>query len=614
MPLAGSASTPSQAARRFYVRRKLEGLSYVEFGPDNGAILIDIGEGGIGFQSVLPVTLSDTLLFKFKFPGESNFVEGFGEVVWMNDSGKGGGLRFTEVADADRAKIREWAGEPGAPATGNSQTGNNAGAPTAKIKNTAGESVNPESTATKATDQFELAAKASEEFSTGENAQPPSPSMNAETDAVEVVEAVAADPAVAADIKNSEPPSIPEFTIEAMPAETPTVRADSIASAATAAAKTLEQNPEVAQPATRPRVKNHTADAPFSVQASGAGAEVAAADARISTRNQTRHIPGPAAANPDTKLIDSAPTTGDREAPFIPTVRPGRNTNAWQGMSGTAAEELQGSATLAAQALRIGIGVAAGAAVALLLFLIIPSLRTRVEATAARPAAFNTIGAPAFEVEVADIDNRRWVLRSGGEAGSPFGTSSKREAESSSSAKSDRSESGKASRAEEAADSTTTSAKPKSAKPGELVLSRPRVAQRPTASAQTLAPSIFDGITPPIGSLSDRLATGGPEAPGIVQTETPQPRTVALQSAVLVQRVSPVYPPAAMESRVQGDVQVNATISKDGVPKDLKVISGDLRLVPAALTAIRQWRYRPATLSGSPIDTQMVITVSFQLK
>ena len=156
---------------------------------------------------------------------------------------------------------------------------------------------------------------------------------------------------------------------------------------------------------------------------------------------------------------------------------------------------------------------------------------------------------------------------------------------------------------------------PKVAKPGELALSRPRATQTGAPSAQLTAPSTFDGITPPIESVSDHLAPGGPEAPGIVPPESqPAVRKSTLQAAVLVQRVPPVYPVNALKSQVQGQVLVNATIGKDGIPKDLKVIKGDQRLVTAALTAIRQWRYRPATLASQPIETQAVVTVTFAVK
>jgi TonB family protein len=83
---------------------------------------------------------------------------------------------------------------------------------------------------------------------------------------------------------------------------------------------------------------------------------------------------------------------------------------------------------------------------------------------------------------------------------------------------------------------------------------------------------------------------------------------------VLLQRVAPIYPSNALESRLQGQVLVNATIGRDGIPKDLKIIKGDERLVAAAVAAIRQWRYRPAMLGGQPIETQTVVTISFEIK
>jgi outer membrane biosynthesis protein TonB len=95
--------------------------------------------------------------------------------------------------------------------------------------------------------------------------------------------------------------------------------------------------------------------------------------------------------------------------------------------------------------------------------------------------------------------------------------------------------------------------------------------------------------------LSDRLATAGPEAPGIVQPES-QPghgHPSQLQAAVLIQRVPPAYPKAAVDAHVTGEVRINATIDRDGVPRQLKVISGDLRLVEAAPS----YRIRRALLS-----------------
>ncbi len=241
-----------------------------------------------------------------------------------------------------------------------------------------------------------------------------------------------------------------------------------------------------------------------------------------------------------------------------------------ENLPGSQGDELKPTAILASQALRIGMGAAAGAALVLALVVGVPFLRTAVQATAnARSAASNPASSPAFQVEVADLNDRRWILAPHSKLPSP----------------------------------------------GVLALSRPHPKQAEASSAQLIAPSIFDGITPPIGSLSDRLPASGPAAPGVVQPESQSGvRNSALQSAVLLQRIAPIYPGNALESRLQGQVLVNATIGRDGIPKDLKIIKGDERLVAAALAAIRQWRYRPAMLGGQPIETQTVVTISFEIK
>ena len=61
-------------------------------------------------------------------------------------------------------------------------------------------------------------------------------------------------------------------------------------------------------------------------------------------------------------------------------------------------------------------------------------------------------------------------------------------------------------------------------------------------------------------------------------------------------------------------MRVSATVGKDGVPHNLKPLSGDQRLVSAALLAIGQWRYKPATLNGEAIESEVIVTIAFQLK
>jgi protein TonB len=81
----------------------------------------------------------------------------------------------------------------------------------------------------------------------------------------------------------------------------------------------------------------------------------------------------------------------------------------------------------------------------------------------------------------------------------------------------------------------------------------------------------------------------------------------------LITKVEPLYPKLARDARVQGQVVLAAIISKDGTIQDLHVLSGHPMLVPAALDAVRQWRYKPYLLNGEPVEVETTVTVNFTL-
>ena len=86
-----------------------------------------------------------------------------------------------------------------------------------------------------------------------------------------------------------------------------------------------------------------------------------------------------------------------------------------------------------------------------------------------------------------------------------------------------------------------------------------------------------------------------------------------LQVGQLVNLVDPLYPPEAEQKHIEGTVRIHATIGVDGSIKDLQPLSGPASLLPAALTAVREWRYNPTLLNGQPIETQEDISVVFRL-
>jgi len=90
-------------------------------------------------------------------------------------------------------------------------------------------------------------------------------------------------------------------------------------------------------------------------------------------------------------------------------------------------------------------------------------------------------------------------------------------------------------------------------------------------------------------------------------------RTSSILEGSLIRRVPPVYPPLARMARIQGSVVVAATISKAGTMEHVQAIAGHPMLIPAAVDAVRQWRYKPYILNGDPIEVETQITVNFIL-
>jgi len=82
---------------------------------------------------------------------------------------------------------------------------------------------------------------------------------------------------------------------------------------------------------------------------------------------------------------------------------------------------------------------------------------------------------------------------------------------------------------------------------------------------------------------------------------------------LLVKLIKPVYPLLARQGHVQGVVVLNADISKEGVVENVRPISGHPILIPAAIEAVKQWRYKPYMLNGDSVPVNTEIVVDFML-
>ena len=116
------------------------------------------------------------------------------------------------------------------------------------------------------------------------------------------------------------------------------------------------------------------------------------------------------------------------------------------------------------------------------------------------------------------------------------------------------------------------------------------------------------------GGVFDSPGTGTrpimPVAPAVVT----RPISVShMSEGDLVRKILPTYPPLARAARLQGQVVLHAVISKQGTIENLRVLAGHPILVPAAIEAVRQWRYRPYILNNEAVEVETQITVNFSL-
>lgn len=103
-------------------------------------------------------------------------------------------------------------------------------------------------------------------------------------------------------------------------------------------------------------------------------------------------------------------------------------------------------------------------------------------------------------------------------------------------------------------------------------------------------------------------ASGGFQSGGRVRISQ------GVATGLLASKVQPIYPPSARTSRIQGVVVLQAEISPAGDVAELKLISGDPMLAPAAIDAVKQWKYRPYLLNGKAVGAETQVTVSFTLR
>jgi periplasmic protein TonB len=166
---------------------------------------------------------------------------------------------------------------------------------------------------------------------------------------------------------------------------------------------------------------------------------------------------------------------------------------------------------------------------------------------------------------------------------------------------------------ESAHKSSSESSEDSQPEPQPLMVKGGKAATRTKATADTAAPppsmigiAGADSAAPPAGLVPTT-------APALRPTLSTVNVSQGVSTGLLIKKVAPSYPPNALRMHIEGEVELLATISKDGDITHIKVVSGNSQLTKAATDAVKQWKYKPYLLNGEPVEIQTQVTVRFKL-
>src|ERR1700683_156771 len=96
--------------RRLHTRTPVTPQAFVKFGANNYGFVFNISENGLVFAPTGTLTLAVGAIAKMRFqlPDSKEWIETSGEVAWIAESQKEAGVRFVDLMEDTRVKIRNW--------------------------------------------------------------------------------------------------------------------------------------------------------------------------------------------------------------------------------------------------------------------------------------------------------------------------------------------------------------------------------------------------------------------------------------------------------------------------------------------------------------------------
>jgi TonB family protein len=107
------------------------------------------------------------------------------------------------------------------------------------------------------------------------------------------------------------------------------------------------------------------------------------------------------------------------------------------------------------------------------------------------------------------------------------------------------------------------------------------------------------------------------DPPHVVTPKPPRVPRLRISRSVAdglsLRKVEPIYPLEAKIKQIQGDVILMVVVDERGKVAETRVVSGHPVLAEAAMNAVKQWKYKPYTLNGDPVEFETSVKMQFHL-
>lgn len=145
------------------------------------------------------------------------------------------------------------------------------------------------------------------------------------------------------------------------------------------------------------------------------------------------------------------------------------------------------------------------------------------------------------------------------------------------------------------------------------LMARPKAIKRKSVHVAAAPPKINSNIPNSAVDNSGLSSLVGDASAGLPAPPAAPVSGGKIVAPRLIHSVPVTYPSIANANHVEGEVEVQTVIAPTGKVQSAKAISGPVLLRDAAVRAVRQWIYAPATLDGKPISIQYIVKIRFHL-